>query len=109
MKLTKRIDGKEVCFIRLTKLHNNDIEIEYLWTDPNHRSQGFANQLLKKAMMMADKLGVSLVGFIEPDGTGLSRDQEIAWLSKNGFQLNKRYDFGGFTKPVMQRYPKNGM
>ena len=101
MDLKVQRDGKIVSTMTLKRLKNGDIDIEYVKTDPMYRGQGLSSSLLKKAMTMADKMGVSLVAFIEPDKSGgLTFDQEEQWLARYGF-VKVRYDYGGYFKPVM--------
>ncbi len=102
MQLSITRDGKIVSTLDLKKLKNGDIELEYLRTLPEYRTRGCASVLLKKAKMIADKSNKSLIAFVEPDKSGgLTFQQEIEWLTRNGFQHVKRYDFGGYFKPVM--------
>ena len=101
MRIKIQRDGKEVAYIILKYIHA-EIEIEYLHTDPMYRGKGFATSLLNKAKAMSDRMKRPLIGFVDPDKSGgLTHEQEEKWLIKHGFIKIKKYDFGGYYKPVM--------
>ena len=102
MQISVKRNGTAVSTMDLKKLHNGDIEIEYMNTLPEYRNQGFASLLLNKAKRIAEKSNTILVAFVEPNKSGgLTFQQETEWLERNGFKHLKRYDFGGYFKPVM--------
>jgi predicted GNAT family acetyltransferase len=49
------------------------------------RGQGAASQLLKRVCADADREGVTLLLAVEPDGTGLGRNELIAFYGRHGF------------------------
>ncbi len=97
MRLTITREKKVAAEIILTHLGGDAYEIEYLHVAPEHRRQGMATTLLKKAK---ERCRV-LIAFLDPDGTGMTRDQMKAWLTRNGFS-HRWYEFpGGGLKRAM--------
>lgn len=99
--MTLRIirSGQTVCWLALRRLSGDVSEIVYVKTLPEHRRQGHATALVKRAQQRTH----ALVAFLEPDGTGPTRAEEQAWLGQLGFKPG-RYDFGLLrpnVKPVM--------
>lgn len=107
MRFFIKRNKKKVANIRLDKLHNGDFEIFYISVDKEHRKQGFATRLIKKAIEHSK--GTNLVAFIEPaKDSGLNKEQEIAWFERMGFTKVDKYSFGYCIKPMMvynQRTP----
>ncbi len=101
MKLKVQRNGIVVCECDLKRTSQNHWEIDYIRTLKEFRGKGYASQLLQRAKTIAIRSNTSLVAFIEPDGTGLTFEQETNWFIRNGF-IKTEYDFGGYFKPVMK-------
>lgn len=100
--------GKTVGFLELSFLKNGDLEILYLWVSPEHRGNGFATRLLKRAIKVAKSKNKYLVAFVEPHkDSSLTYAQELEWLKRHGFSSQSRYQFGERNfKPVMIYTPQ---
>lgn len=105
MEFKVQRNGKVVCFLSLKKTRVGDLEIEMVKTEPEYRNKGLATILLKKAITVSQKDCRSLVAVLDPEPGGLTYEQEVSWLKKHGFKSIRRYDMGGYFKPVMIRDP----
>lgn len=105
MEIKIQRNGKVVSFMCLKKTRAGDLEIEMVKTEPEYRSKGLASKLLKRAISISHKDCRSLVAVLDPEPGGLTYDQEVTWLKKHGFRSVRRYDMGGYFKPVMVRDP----
>jgi ribosomal protein S18 acetylase RimI-like enzyme len=102
MKILSKRNGKTAGYLTLHKRDHGDLEIAYIRIESEFRGLGIATQLLERACEIADKDSRLLVAFVDPDGTGLTVQQEQAWLKRHGFK-NARYDFGDNVKWAMIR------
>ncbi len=98
MKIQTKIDGKVAASVTLEKRWRSEWEIAYVKVEPEHRGKRLASELLERAKVVANDRQLTLVAFLDPDGTGLSLSEMKAWLKRHGFKF-ARYDFGGYTKP----------
>lgn len=92
MKIQIQRNKQVAASATITPLCGGHFEIEYMLVAKEFRGQKLGSELLKWCINWANKFDATLIAFIELDGTGLNREQEIVWL--------ERYDFGGYTKPV---------
>ena len=69
---------------------------------PELRGKGFGSELLKRATDWADNKGVTLVAFLDPKQGGLTKEQEKAWLKRNGF-VHCWHDFSNSLVSNMKR------
>jgi GNAT superfamily N-acetyltransferase len=106
MKITVTRSGKVACELTLAKLRGKDWEIKYLLTDPKHRGEKLAARALARAEHLADRRGWRLIGLVDPDRTGLTKDQIVGWLKRHGF-AHDWYAFGpNWRKRVLIRTPR---
>ena len=92
----KVVKNKEVIAKMTLTRSWGDMEIAYVWVKPEHRGNGLASKLMKRAQAKFN----SLVALVDPDGSGLSHDQIEAWNKRHGFKKCK-YDF---PEKGMQRW-----
>lgn len=91
-----------VASLDLKHLGGGDVEIAYVVTAAEHRGNGYATTLLQRAIAYAKACEWTLVAVIAPERTSsLTYQQECDWLARYGFKHKARYDFGGYSKPVM--------
>lgn len=95
---------QKVGFCQLWQTTCGDYEIAYMKVDPAHRGRRIATQLLNRAKTIAERSGVDLVAFLEPDGTGLTAEQERQWLKRHGFKYQKRYDLSNDRPSTLSQY-----
>lgn len=91
MKLYVYRNKGKVAYCQLLQTRFGDYEIAYMRVDPEFRGKGLATQLLIRAKRIAENQGVDLVAFLDPDGTGLTEQEEREWLKRHGFKRGK-YD-----------------
>jgi predicted GNAT family acetyltransferase len=60
-------------------------EVVKVWTDPGHRAQGYATELMKQVCEEADVEGVVLILQPRPFENNISKDKLIAWYKRFGF------------------------
>ena len=60
-------------------------EVVRVYTDEDHRGQGFATELMRAVCDEADVLSIVLMLQPLPFGEGLSKDKLMAWYSRFGF------------------------
>jgi predicted GNAT family N-acyltransferase len=84
----------------------NGYVIQAIVTDPNHRGQGKAREILKKILLAANESGLTLKlepvpmkDFIKKGDKKLSQTQLQKWYSKYGFEKEKDVN-------IMTRMPK---
>jgi len=92
MILRVKRQKKNVAYCQLLQTNVGDLEISYIHVDPEYRGQGIATQMLKRAQELAKRQQVDLVAFVDPDGTGLTVDEENDWLKRHGFKHRRSYD-----------------
>lgn len=101
-------NGEKVGYCRLLQTHYGDLEIDYLKVEPDYRGQGIATSLLNRAKQVAEREQVWLVGFLDPDGTGLTEAEERAWLMRHGFRRETGYDLTrNHQGPIFHRSQRN--
>lgn len=89
---------------QLWQTTSGDYEIAYMKVEPAYRGQRIASQLLNRAKTVAERAGVDLVAFLDPDGTGLTAEQERQWLKRHGFKYLKRYDLSHDIPKTLSQY-----
>jgi len=104
MILKAQRNKREVAYCKLLQTTCGDWEIAYMHVDPDYRGQRIASQLLQRAKAIAERDGVDLVGFLDPDGTGLTKEQETEWLKRHGFTSLKRYDLSNDRPSTFSAY-----
>ena len=107
MKFKIQREKKPVAVLELKHLGGGDWEIEWLFTDKNHRGKKLATRLIEKAKAYVAEKGNLLVGYLEPRD-GLTYDQMVAWHKRLGFVCGW-YNFHGFrckSKRVMMWRPQ---
>lgn len=60
-------------------------EVVKVWTDEEHRRQGYGTELIQAVCDEADVQGIVLILQPLPFGEGLDKDKLIAWYSRFGF------------------------
>jgi GNAT superfamily N-acetyltransferase len=60
-------------------------EVVRVWTDPEHRRQGFGTQLMQAVCEEADCERIVLILQPRPYDTGIGKDKLIAWYKRFGF------------------------
>lgn len=101
MTLTRRRKGQVVCKMHLDYQGLGTWEISYVWTHPDHRRQGLANELLN----LAKSKFTCLVGYVQPDETGLDYKGVQNWLKRHGF----KHGWFNFYQPRMNGSKKRVM
>ena len=89
MRIDVRRNGEIVGSLMLKKTSDGDLFIESMRVHPEFRGQKLGSSLLEKAIKSARKQGRNLVALIDPDGTGLSIEQEIEMFKRRGFEFAK--------------------
>lgn len=88
MKIRSRRGKQVVAEMLLKRTSCAEYEIAFVWVAPEQRGKGLASKLLERAMKRCE----TLVGYIDPDGSGLTHQQIKAWLHRRGFR-HCWYDF----------------
>lgn len=60
-------------------------EVVKVWTDEDHRKQGYATELMQDVCDEADVEGIVLILQPLPFGEGLDRDKLVTWYHRFGF------------------------
>jgi GNAT superfamily N-acetyltransferase len=69
-------------------------EVVRVWTDEDHRRQGYGTELMQAVCDEADVLGVVLMLQPLPFGEGVTKEKLMAWYSRFGFVKTQ-------SKPVL--------
>jgi ribosomal protein S18 acetylase RimI-like enzyme len=83
------------------EMRESVLEISSVWTDPDHRKQGYATELMKAVCEEADMSNKVLILQPSPYDTtsGVGKDKLIAWYKRFGFIVTQK------TPVLMARAP----
>ena len=99
MKLTIQRDRQTAAWLTLRKVDGCTLEIRHLETMPACRRQGFARQLVVRALEIATKERSDLVAILDPE-PDYPLDAMKAWYRRLGFRP-QWVNFGGYSKRAM--------
>jgi GNAT superfamily N-acetyltransferase len=72
------------------EMRDSVLEVSSVWTDAEHRGQGFATELLASVCEDADCANKVLILQPRPYDQGISKDKLIAWYKRFGFIVTQK-------------------